>query len=242
MPADVEAEALVLDRARDAADLDVLFEDERADAAPREHPGRREASGAGAGDDGRFLFLVRHALLSVPSGCETCIVTRPFADARERRASLWCHASRPGYLTFAVRVSMKIDGLTRSEPSGARRSSRWPIAAALVALLSVVLCISAIIPIQSGLALFGITAWFVVPGFLLAWLIYEPAPGRAFAAWVVGPVWGYGLSSLVLLALWTAGVRGSVLLAVPLIGCAVAALAGGLLRGSLTPPPSAGRT
>ena len=76
VPADIEAEALVLDRAREAADLDVLLEDERADTAPREHPGRREASGAGAGDDGRFLFLVRHALLSVPSGFETCIVAR----------------------------------------------------------------------------------------------------------------------------------------------------------------------
>ena len=131
---------------------------------------------------------------------------------------------------------MKIDGLTRSEPSGAGRSSRWPIAAALVALTSLVLCIKAIIPIQSGLALFGSTAVFVIPGFLLAWLIYEPAPGRGVAACVMGPVWGYGLSSLVLLALWTAGVRGSVLLAVPLIGCGVAALVGGWLRGSLTPP------
>jgi hypothetical protein len=131
---------------------------------------------------------------------------------------------------------MKIDGLTRLEPSGVRRSSRWPIAAALVALVSVVLCISAIIPIESGLVLFGITAWFIVPGLLLAWLSYAPNPGRAFATWVVGPIWGYGLSSLVLLALWTAGVRGTVLLVVPLIGCAVAALAGGLIRGLLTPP------
>jgi hypothetical protein len=131
---------------------------------------------------------------------------------------------------------MKIDRLTRSEPSGAERSSRWPIAAALVALASVVVCIKAIIPLQSGLVLFGSTAVFVVPGFLFAWLIYAPAPGRGFAVCVMGPVWGYGLSSLVLLALWTAGVRGSVLLAVPLIGCGVAALAGGLLRGSLRPP------
>jgi hypothetical protein len=53
---------------------------------------------------------------------------------------------------------------------------------------------------------------------------------------VVGPIWGYGLSSLVLLALWMAGARGSVLLAVPLLGAAVAALAGGLMRGVLTPP------
>ena len=131
---------------------------------------------------------------------------------------------------------MKIDRLTPSEPSGAGRSSRWPIAAALVALASLVLCIKAIIPLQSGLALFGSTAVFVVPGFLLSWLIYEPAPGRGFAACVMGPIWGYGLSSLVLLALWTAGARGSVLLAAPLIGCGVAALAGGWLRGSLTPP------
>ena len=79
MPADIEAEALVLDRPRKAADLDVLLEDERADAATGKHPGRREASRAGAGDDGWFVFLVRHALLSVPSGFETYIVTRPLA-------------------------------------------------------------------------------------------------------------------------------------------------------------------
>ena len=137
---------------------------------------------------------------------------------------------------------MKIDGLTRSEPSGAGRSSRWPIVAALVALTSVALCIKAIIPLQPGLVLFASTAVFVVPGFLLAWLIYEPAAGRGFAACVIGPIWGYGLSSLVLLALWIAGVRGSVLLAVPLIGCVVAALAGGLLRGSLRHHGSAGQT
>ena len=131
---------------------------------------------------------------------------------------------------------MKIEGLTPSESSGAGRSSRWPIVAALVALTSVALCIKAIIPLQPGLVLFASTAVFVVPGFLLAWLIYEPAAGRGFAACVIGPIWGYGLSSLVLLALWIAGVRGSVLLAVPLLGCVVAALAGGLLRGSLTPP------
>ncbi len=62
VPADVEAEPLVFDRAGEAADLVVLFEHERADAAPREHPGRREAGGPGAGDDGRFSFLVGHAL------------------------------------------------------------------------------------------------------------------------------------------------------------------------------------
>jgi hypothetical protein len=131
---------------------------------------------------------------------------------------------------------MKIDGLTPSEPSGAGRSRRWPIVAALVALSSVALCIKAIIPLQPGLLLFASTAVFVVPGVVLAWLLYEPAPGRGFAAWVVGPVWGYGLSSLVLLALWTAGVRGSVLLGAPLIGCLIAGLAGGWLRGVLAPP------
>jgi len=132
---------------------------------------------------------------------------------------------------------MKIDSLTRSEPSGAGRSSRWPIvAAALVALVSVALCIRAIVSLGSGLAFFGITVWFVVPGLLLAWLAYQRAPGRTFATWVVGPIWGYGLSSLVLLALWMAGARGTVLLVVPLLGCAVAALGGWLMRGTLTPP------
>ncbi len=109
-------------------------------------------------------------------------------------------------------------------------------AAAVLAVVSVVLCIRAIVSLGPGLALFGITFWFTVPGFVLAWLVYEPAPGRAFATWVAGPIWGYGLSSLVLLALWMAGARGLVLLAVPLLGCAVAALVGWLLRGVLTPP------
>jgi hypothetical protein len=83
-------------------------------------------------------------------------------------------------------MSMKIDSLTRSEPSGARRPSRWlMLAAALFALVSVALCIRAIVSLDSGLALFGITCWFTVPGLLLAWLVYEPAPGRTFATWVL---------------------------------------------------------
>jgi hypothetical protein len=132
---------------------------------------------------------------------------------------------------------MKIDTLTPSELSGARRPSHWLIvAAAVLAVVSVVLCIRAIVALPSGLALFGITFWFTVPGFLLAWLVYEPARGRTFATCVLGPIWGYGLSSLVLLALWMAGARGAVLLAAPLLGCAAAVLAGGLLRGVLTPP------
>ena len=131
---------------------------------------------------------------------------------------------------------MKIDNLTRSEPSVAR-PRRWllPVAGG-IAILSVALCLLAIVPPGGGLVLLAITFWFTVPGFLLAWLIYEPAPGRTFATWVVGPIWGYGLSSIVLLALWMGGVRGVVLLAVPLLGCIVAAVGGALLRGVLTPP------
>jgi hypothetical protein len=59
------------------------------------------------------------------------------------------------------------------------------LAAALFALVSVALCIRAIVSLDSGLALFGITCWFTVPGLLLAWLVYEPAPGRTFATWVL---------------------------------------------------------
>ena len=131
---------------------------------------------------------------------------------------------------------MKIDSLTRFEPSGARRARRWLMLAATLFAISVALCLQAIVSLGSGLALFGITIWFTLPGFLLAWLVYEPAPGRTFATWVIGPIWGYGLSSLVLLALWMAGARGSVLLGAPILGCAVAAIAGGLVRGVLTPP------
>ena len=66
MAADVEPESLVLDRARDAADLAVLLEDERDDAPPRQHPRRRKSGGTGADDDGLFTLLVRHARLSRP--------------------------------------------------------------------------------------------------------------------------------------------------------------------------------
>jgi hypothetical protein len=108
--------------------------------------------------------------------------------------------------------------------------------AALVALVTVALSISVILPLGRGLVLFAITAWFSVPGLATAWLMYEPSPGRNFAAWVVGPIWGYGLSSLVLLAFWTAGVRGMALLAAPIVAIAIAAGVGLLLKGTLRPP------
>src|SRR6188508_906636 len=79
------------------------------------------------------------------------------------------------------------------------------VAAACVALWSFV-------PLQHGLLLTLIAAWFTLPGVVFAFFVYERQPGSGLAAAFVGPVWGYGASSIVLLALWTAGVRGPALL------------------------------
>jgi hypothetical protein len=126
------------------------------------------------------------------------------------------------------------------EPSGATRPGlaglAWILAAAVCAAVAVLLCIWVIAPLDKGLLLFAVTAWFSVPGLLAAAFMYGPGRGRGIAAWVVGPIWGYGLSSLVLLAMWMADVRGVVLLAAPLVAALVATVAGLLLRGSLVPP------
>ncbi len=117
------------------------------------------------------------------------------------------------------------------------RAVRSPaVLAAIAAVVATAFCIKAILPLSHGLALFAITAWFSVPGLATAWLMYESAPGRTFAAWVVGPIWGYGLSSVVLLAFWVAGVRGLALLTAPLVATLIAAGVGFLLKRTLTPP------
>jgi hypothetical protein len=117
------------------------------------------------------------------------------------------------------------------------RASFAPIlAAALLAIVSVALCVRAIVPFEHGLLLFTITGWFSVPGVLAAWLMYAPGPGRSFAAWIVGPIWGYGLSSLMLLVLWMAGVRSGWFLVAPIGALAVAGAAGMLLKSVLAPP------
>ena len=110
------------------------------------------------------------------------------------------------------------------------------IVAALVLIAAVTWCLAAIVPLQRGLPLFAITAWFSLPGILGAWLMYASAPGRGLAALAIGPIWGYGISSAALLAMWTLGIRGSALLAAPLVAFAISGAAGRLLAGTLTPP------
>ena len=78
-------------------------------------------------------------------------------------------------------------------------------------------------PLQHGLLLTLIAAWFTLPGVVFAHFVYEGRPGRGLAAAFVGPVWGYGASSIVLLAMWTAGVRGPALLLAPLVAGAILA-------------------
>ena len=91
-------------------------------------------------------------------------------------------------------------------------------------------------PLQHGLLLTLIAAWFTLPGVVFAHFVYEARPGRGLAAAFVGPVWGYGASSIVLLAMWTAGVRGPALLLAPLVAGAILAVCAVPLRGALSPP------
>ena len=92
------------------------------------------------------------------------------------------------------------------------------------------------VPLQHGLLLTLIAAWFTLPGVVFAFFVYERKPGSGLAAAFVGPVWGYGASSIVLLALWTAGVRGPALLIAPLLAGAILAVCAVPLRGALAPP------
>ena len=103
------------------------------------------------------------------------------------------------------------------------------VAATCVALWSFV-------PLQHGLLLTLIAAWFTLPGVVFAFFVYERKPGSGLAAAFVGPVWGYGASSIVLLALWTAGMRGPALLIAPLLAGAILAVCAVPLRGALAPP------
>ena len=92
------------------------------------------------------------------------------------------------------------------------------------------------VPLQYGLLLTLIAAWFTLPGVVFARFLYEASPGRGLAAAFVGPVWGYGASSIVLLAMWTGGVRGPALLLAPLLAGAILAACAVPLRGALAPP------
>ena len=103
------------------------------------------------------------------------------------------------------------------------------VAATCVALWSFV-------PLQHGLLLTLIAAWFTLPGVVFAHFVYEARPGRGLAATFVGPIWGYGASSIVLLAMWTAGVRGPALLLAPLVAGGILAVCAVPLRGALAPP------
>jgi hypothetical protein len=112
------------------------------------------------------------------------------------------------------------------------RIALWVLAA--VAATSVALW--SFVPLQYGLLLTLIAAWFTLPGVVFAHFVYEASPGRGLAAAFVGPVWGYGASSIVLLALWTTGIRGPALLLAPLVAGAVLAACAVPLRGALAPP------
>jgi hypothetical protein len=112
------------------------------------------------------------------------------------------------------------------------RTALWVLGA--VAATSVALW--SFVPIQHGMLLTLIAAWFTLPGVIFARVVYDASPGRGLAAVFVGPVWGYGASSIVLLAMWTAGVRGPALLLAPLVAGAILAACAVPLRGALSPP------
>ncbi len=131
-------------------------------------------------------------------------------------------------------ASLKIISLSFQQLRAALslRIALWVLGA--VAATSVALW--SFVPLQHGLLLTLIAAWFTLPGVAFAHFVYEERPGRGLAAAFVGPVWGYGASSIVLLAMWTAGVRGPALLLAPLVAGAILALCAVPLRGVLTPP------
>ena len=112
------------------------------------------------------------------------------------------------------------------------RIALWVLGA--VAATSVALW--SFVPLQHGLLLTLIAAWFTLPGVIFARFVYDASPGRGLAAVFVGPVWGYGASSIVLLAMWTAGIRGPALLLAPLVTGAILAACAVPLRGALSPP------
>ena len=120
-----------------------------------------------------------------------------------------------------------------------RVRAAFPLRIALWVLAAVVAtCVAlwSFVPLQHGLLLTLIAAWFTLPGVVFAFFVYERKPGSGLAAAFVGPVWGYGASSIVLLALWTAGMRGPALLIAPLLAGAILAACAVPLRGTLSPP------
>lgn len=109
--------------------------------------------------------------------------------------------------------------------------------------LAVLVTLSSIVPLLSGLALIGVLVWFSVPGIVLASRLYRragssqpPRPGALIGALLVGPAWGYVLSSLVLLALWSSGVRSFALLMLSPIPAIVAAWPARRLASNLSLP------
>ncbi len=60
MATDIETEAVVLDRARDPADLLILFDDGDVGPFSNEDVRRRQAGRSGANDDSAWAYRVRH--------------------------------------------------------------------------------------------------------------------------------------------------------------------------------------
>jgi hypothetical protein len=131
--------------------------------------------------------------------------------------------------------SLKIISLSfqRLRAALASRIALWVLGA--VAATSVALW--SFVPLQYGLLLTLIAAWFTLPGVAFAYLLYEEQPGRGLAAIFVGPVWGFGASSIVLLVMWIVGIRGPVLLVAPVLAAFALALCAIPLRRTLVPPP-----
>ena len=100
-------------------------------------------------------------------------------------------------------------------------------AAALVLSAAIAAAVLAIAPWLMAGWLVGGTVAFMLPGALVARVLYREEPGAQIAALLIGGVWGYAISSLALLALWAVGFRsGAILIAAP----AVALLAAPVVR------------
>ncbi len=111
------------------------------------------------------------------------------------------------------------------------------IGSLVLAILSVGLTASLLLPFLPAVVILAIALWFAVPGVIFAGMIYRRQAGRWIAAVLMGGVGGYALSSVVLLAMWTAGVRGVPLLAAPAGAIGIAFIAATVCGEILVPPP-----
>lgn len=103
-------------------------------------------------------------------------------------------------------------------------------------LVSLGVCLYALLPPAAAAALIAIFLWAALPGVIMARRLYGSQRNPWIPAFLAGPAWGFGLTSLVLMVLWLAGVRSLPILALSPIVAMLAALPCGRLAGWLHVP------